>query len=167
MQPKQYTDCTVDTDQVTLRRPEEGKNVILTINGRHHEIGRIASAFPLSAAVEAVVFFDVVGEEIGVMKHVDALDAHSRRLLQLEMEQAYFMPRIEALLALEEALSVETWTVATDKGERSFEVRDPRNNVRTMGKSRVIIKDVDGNRYEVPNWRALDRHSIGLLLRYL
>ena len=79
----------------------------------------------------------------------------------------YFMPNIRSILSMEEALGIETWKVVTNKGEREFQVRDPRHSVRHMPRGRVLIKDVDGNRYEVPNWRSLDRKSVSLLMRHL
>lgn len=166
-QLKHYDDFSVDRDQVRLRRPAPGKNIELTVNGRRHEIGRIANPFPLSSGLDTVVFFDTNGEEIGAMKQARELDEGSRSLLREELEKAYFMPRIEAVVDTEEKLGVETWTVETDKGRRVFEVRDPRRNVRSMGQHRVIIKDVDGNRYEIPNWRTLDRASITFLMPHL
>ena len=77
------------------------------------------------------------------------------------------MPCINAILSIDEVLGVESWTVVTNKGERGFEVRDPRNNVRAIGKGRVIINDVDGNRYEIRDWRRLDRKSVSLLAKHL
>ncbi len=164
LEPRQYSDFSVQTDQVTLRRPEMGKNMRLTVNGKEHEIGRIASVFPISSAMAAVAFFDTEGEEIGVMKQADSLDKESRRVLREELDKAYFMPSIEAIISTEENLAVKTWTVKTDKGARVFEVRDPRRNVRKIGGSRMLVKDVDGNRYEIRNWRALDRGSIAHLM---
>ena len=164
---RQYRDFCGATDDVTLRRPGNGNEPELTVNGERHKLGRIASAFPLSSSKETIVFFDREGEEIVVMKQAEALDSESSRVLEEELEKAYFMPRVEAILQLEESLGVETWTVQTDKGKRTFEVRSPRHNVRKLGKGQVVIKDVDSNRYEVPNWRRLDRKSLFLLMRHL
>jgi hypothetical protein len=167
LKPKEYKDCSVETDEVTVRRPETGKNVVLEVNGTRHEIGRIASAFPISSALEAVAFFDTNGEEIGIMKHAYALDEESRNILREELEKAYFMPRIQRIISTRESLGVEEWVVVTDKGERSFEVRDARRNVRKISETRVIIKDVDGNRYEIPHWQELDRNSLAQLMNYI
>ena len=164
---KQYHDFCPEADEVTLRRPQEGKNLELTVNGRPYEVRRVASAFPLSAVLDTVAFFDQKGEEIGCMRNGDALDAESKHLLKGEMEKAYFMPRIRAILSMEESLGIETWKVVTDKGDRQFEVDRPRHNVRHLPRGRVMIKDVDGNRYEVPSWRKLDRRSVSLLMRHL
>ena len=125
-QAKQYHDFRPGSDEVTLRRPEEGKSLELRVNGETYRVSRVASAFPLSAALDTVAFFDEGGEEIGCMKDGDALDHESQDLLAAELEKAYFMPR-----------------------------------------GRVLVKDVDGNRYEIPNWQKLDRKSIGLLMRHL
>jgi len=167
VQAKEYHDFRPGTDEVTLRRPEEGKSLELRINEKTYRVSRVASAFPLSAALDTVAFFDEGGEEIGCMKDGDALDHESQDLLATELEKAYFMPRIRAILSMEEALGIETWTVVTNKGERQFEVDHPRHDVRHLPRGRVLVKDVDGNRYEIPSWRKLDRKSIGLLMRHL
>ncbi len=101
------------------------------------------------------------------MKAGPGLDAESKEALQEELDKAYFMPHIRAILAMDEYLGIETWKVMTNKGEREFQVRDPRNSVRHLPHDRVLIKDVDGNRYEVRRWRELDRRSIYLLMRHL
>jgi len=162
-QAKEYRDFSVADDDVTLRRPEEGKKVELAVNGQRYEVGRMASAFPLSSSLEAVVFYDTDGEEIGLLKQVGQLDSDSQSILTVELEKSYFMPCINAVLSREEKLGVETWKVVTNKGERSFEVRDPRNSVRAIGRGRVIIHDVDSNRYDIRDWQKLDRKSVSLM----
>ncbi|MBS3763136.1 MAG: DUF1854 domain-containing protein [Planctomycetes bacterium] len=167
LQQKEYEDFCPRTDRVTLRRPDEGKNILLKINDETHEIGRIASAFPLSSAMENVAFFTTEGEEIGVMKKVERLDPESFRILREELEKAYFMPAILAVEDINEHLGVEEWEVRTDKGQRTFQVRDPRRNVRKIGENRILIKDVDGNRYEAKDWKRMDRTSFSYMMRYV
>lgn len=164
---KHYKDFRGDSDHVQIERPQHGNNVRLRVNGENHDIGRIASAFPLSSSLESVAFFDTDGEEIGVMKKAEALDESSRCILREELEKSYFMPRILEIQEMVESLGIETWNVVTDKGERTFEVRDPRRKVRKLSETRVVIKDVDGNRYEIKDWTQLDRNSIRLLMRHL
>jgi len=164
---RQYMDVNVGTDKVTLRRPEHGQYVVLTVNGKAYEVGHIASAFPLSAPLDLIVFFDRAGQEIALMKNARSLDDESRRVLKKELEKGYFMPRIDSINNVEETLGVATWTVTTNKGRRTFDVRDPRTTIRTMGEGRVIIKDVDGNRYEIRDWYRLDRKSMSFLTQHL
>ena len=66
-----------------------------------------------------------------------------------------------------DAMNRRVLKVVTNKGERSFEVRDPRNSVRAIGSGRVIIQDVDSNRYDIRDWQQLDRKSASLLAEFL
>jgi hypothetical protein len=77
------------------------------------------------------------------------------------------MPRIVDVLAIREKLNVLAWDVETDRGQRTFEVRYVRQNVRGLGRQRLIIRDVDGNRYEIRNWRAFPQRAQRLIERYL
>ena len=46
----------------------------------------------------------------------------------------------------------------TTSGTRQLEIRGYRTNVRILSGNRVIIEDVDGNRYLIENWRALPQN---------
>jgi hypothetical protein len=130
--------------QVLLHRGEQVVNV-----------GSVMSAFPLTRPGHMVSIRDEEGEEIGLLRNVAALDPRSRRIMEEELERAYFMPRIRDIVDIREELSVVTWEVETDRGPRQFEVRNVRQNVRRMGRRRFVIKDVDGNRYEIQDWADL------------
>ncbi len=59
------------------------------------------------------------------------------------------------------------WTVDTDRGRRIFQLKNLRRNIRRIGRERVVIRDVDGNRYEVRRVSALPTHAQELLDQYL
>jgi len=119
------------------------------------DVGSIMSAFPLTRPGQMVSIRDEEGEEIGILRDVAGLDARSRQVMEEELERAYFMPRICDIFDIQEELNVVTWEVETDRGPRHFEVRNVRQNVRRMGNRRFVIKDVDGNRYEIRDWADL------------
>jgi len=130
--------------QILLHR---GQNVVT--------VGSIMSAFPLTRPGQMVSIRDEEGDEIGILRGVGGLDPRSRRVMDEELERAYFMPRIRDILDIQEELNVVTWEVETDRGPRHFEVRNVRQNVRRMGNRRFVIRDVDGNRYEIHDWADL------------
>lgn len=162
-----YMDFDAKTDEVQLSRGHDENRLWLSINGREYGIGRVASAFPLSAALERIVFFNSRGEEIGCLKGARHLDQNSLKLLLEELDRAYFMPSIESVDDITDHLGLELWRVHTNRGARTFEVRQPEKNVRIISPRRMIVKDVDGNRYEIKNWHMLDKKSLALLMRYL
>ena len=114
-----------------------------------------------------IVVRDEEGTEVGVLGDISGLDAASRRIVNEELERSYFLPRITDVLAVDEDLGVVTWKVITDRGPRTFQVRRVRQNTRRIGRWRVIIRDVDGNRYEMKDWTALPPRAQRCIEQYL
>lgn len=159
-------DFVIRAAHAAVTRNEAGR-VIVTVNGRSHRIGQVAGAFPLSNPGRMVLLRDEEGEEIGILDDAAALDPASRNIVAEELERSYFMPAIQDVLALRLDLGVETWEVETDKGRRAFMVRNPRVNVRHVGRRRLVIRDVDGNRYEVRDWTRFSPRARRLLEAHL
>ena len=162
-----YLDFDAAVDNVNIRRQPNEHRLDVKINDQVFRVGRVTSAFPLSAYLKRVVFFNTEGEEIGCLKNASRLDHKSLELLHEELDKAYFMPRIESIKGIDDYLELELWQVQTNRGTRSFEVRNPRRNVRIISPQRMVVKDVDGNRYEIRDWRMMDRKSLALLSRHL
>lgn len=118
--------------------------------------------FPLSHPHNLITFCDKRGEEIGVLLDLQALEEASRLALLDELEMAYFIPKIQRILSIKEEFGVIRWEVETDKGPRSFEVQS-RHDIRPMGGGRFIVRDMDGNRYDIPDMAALDAKSRAFL----
>jgi hypothetical protein len=79
-----------------------------------------------------------------------------------EMNRAYFVPKIVRLHDIEDAHGAARWEVETDRGYRVFDVRD-REDVRVVRKTRVLLQDADGNRFEIEDLTTLDERSQRLL----
>ncbi|MFO7899799.1 MAG: DUF1854 domain-containing protein [Planctomycetota bacterium] len=151
---------------VRFRRNQEGR-VVLERDGGATPVSSIVAAFPLTHRQRMISVRDSEGAEIGILDDIRRLDPNSRTVVDHELERTYFMPRVTDVLDIEEDLNVVEWDVETDKGPRRFQVRSVRKNVRRFGRRRVVIKDVDGNRYEIRDWTALPRLSQTLVEPYL
>ncbi|MBE3577646.1 MAG: DUF1854 domain-containing protein [Limnochordales bacterium] len=123
---------------------------------------RVALAFPLTMRDRYIVVKDRDGKEIGIVKDLAELGEESQRVVREELAKAYFIPKITRINSIEEQFGITTWKVETDRGPRVFEVRE-RRDVRFIGPDHLIIKDVDGNRYEIVNLRQLDPASLSRL----
>jgi hypothetical protein len=153
-------------DSVRLRRNETG-DTVATIDGSEYVIGQIQSVFPISNRHHFALLRDEHGEELGIIEQAHELDPDSRRVLREELERSYFLPRITDIRDIDERHGVFTISVVTDRGPRTFEVRNPRQNVRPVGGGRYIIKDVDGNRYDIPKLRNLGPKSQNLMTEFV
>ena len=151
--------------QVRFSR-KEGDSAFMTIGDREYEVGAIIMAFPISSRNRLVAVRDTRGEEIGIIRDISNMDPHSRKIVSAEVEKSYFMPRILKVLDVTEKLNVGTWKVETNRGSRTFQVRRPRQNLRKIG-PRIIIRDVDGNRYEICDWTKLSLRGRSQVEEYI
>lgn len=132
------------------------------IGGQEYARVRVLESFPLSSAHCFVALRSQDGEEIGMLEDAASLDRDSRRVLEAELDKSYFIPKIIRIRCIDEDLGVPKWDVETDRGPRAFEL-GTRQDAHSQGRGRVLIKDIDGNRYEIPNWYKLDGQSRALL----
>ncbi len=125
----------------------------------HKRIG-VQRAFPFNAPTKFIVLLNSDGAEIGIVRDIADLDSDSRDTLEIALEQAYFMPRILKINSIVSNFHVPTWDVETDRGHRVFEIPSSKRDVRVIDDVRVILRDADGNRYEIVDYRLLDPDSI-------
>ena len=120
-------------------------------------------AFPLSAADQYVSLRDADGKEIGILESLADLRPEQAALLREELERRYFTPVIKRVRSLKEEFGYSYWLVDTDAGQRRFTVQSGKNNVTVVGESRLLIVDVDGNRFFVDDYHRLDRNMLRTL----
>ena len=60
-----------------------------------------------------------------------------------------------------------TWKVETDRGTVAFRIRNRHSDIKCLDGKRVLIRDTNDNRYEIPDYTTLDMHSRRLLFSYL
>ena len=122
-------------------------------------------AFPITDSDRFIILKDGDGKEIGIILNLADLDPLSRAVLAAELERVYFTSRIVLVHNIEEEYHIPKWEVETDRGPRVFEIRSGRHNndVRSLGSGRILIRDADGNQYEIPDYRQLDPISRALV----
>ncbi|MFP4385534.1 MAG: DUF1854 domain-containing protein [Spirochaetia bacterium] len=152
--------------EVELKRDTYG-NVHLKTDDKDLEIGSVHGAFPLSNPGRMILLRDQKGKEIDILDDIHQMEKHSRRIIKEELEKSYFMPTIRNILSDSEKLGVVTFNVMTNRGEKTFEVRNVRQNIRKVGNGRMIVKDVDGNRYQIKNAFGLPPKAQEILTQYV
>ena len=122
-------------------------------------------AFPITDSDRFIILKDKDGKEIGIILNLADLDPRSRSVLAAELERVYFTSKIVLVHNIVEEYHIPKWEVETDRGPRVFEIRSGRHNndVRSLGSGRILIRDADGNQYEIPDYRQLDPISRALV----
>ncbi|MBT3601443.1 MAG: DUF1854 domain-containing protein [Candidatus Latescibacteria bacterium] len=120
-------------------------------------------AFPLNAPDQLITVRDNEKNEIGQIEDMRNLDPDSYRVLQDALDQTYFLPQIIKIHASETKFRIPKWTVETDLGPREFEIPSTRRDLRVVGDGRILLRDADGNRYEIRDYRKLDPDSLAIV----
>ena len=94
--------------------------------------------------------------EIGILRAVSELPENQAILVRKELEKRYFIPEILSVSDVKEEFGSATWKTNTTAGEREFTMTDLGTNVRGLGKNRVMLTDVYGNRYYIPDITKAD-----------
>jgi hypothetical protein len=160
--PSPYRDEILAPQRVSLRR-DKFRQLCLRVDGEQEFVDvRASAAFPISGRANFVGFLGERGREIALVRDPEQLDADSRALLEEELARVYFRPRVTTVYRIEETFGCSRWEVETDRGFTIIEVTD-REQVRLLPGGRIMIQDVDGNRFEIPDVADLDPKSQALL----
>ena len=132
----------------------------------------LSRAFPFDKPFEYISVLDGDGREVGCIRSLDEdFDQAVTDRLKRELEEAYYCPVIRRILSVKTQRGVSHWQVECDFGETSFSLRDAYADMRKLeeqnGGERLLITDIHGNRYEIPDTRALDRQSYRRIELYL
>jgi len=128
---------------------------------------KVACAYPLSSPDQHMGFRDAADTDIGMVFNPRELDPESYALVKEELKRRYFVPVITRIYQVKEEFGVGYWDVDTDKGRREFIVRGIRDSIREIGERRLIITDVDNNRFDIPDIEALDARSYRMIEKVL
>lgn len=124
--------------------------------------------FPFSNTTMFISLLDKDEKEIAFVRDLEELNEESVKALQACFVEYYMIPKIEQIIAISEKYSSIKWTVKTDRGTVSFRIRNRQSDIKSFFKStRVLIRDSNDNRYEIPDYSKLDQHSKHLLFPYL
>ena len=129
------------------------------------EDARIARCFPWSLPDTYISVRDKDGKEIALLKSLDVLDPDSRRIVEDEIRQKIFNPRIERIIEHKNEFGVISVTADTDRGRVTFQMRS-RDDIRMLSPGRALLRDADGNTYEISSFDDLDPASRKLLMEY-
>ena len=135
----------------------------MTIEGDRSYIKvKIVKIAPLSSPDEYISFLDSKNEQIGLLRDLGGLDEGSRRIIEEELNKRYLTFTVREIRSIRIEFGISYWEVETNKGPKDFVARDVHENVLRPAAQRLVILDVEGNRFEIDSSR-LDKKGTGLL----
>ncbi len=151
-----------DTEGETKEGNEEN-------DGKDEKYDRVGlhRAFPFNYEREYISVRTTEGKEIGMIRNIDDYPADIVEIFLYELDRRYFTPYIQKINSIKEEFGYTYWDVLTDSGPRRFTVQNIHNNLIQISDVRILVLDVDGNRFEIPDSAKLDVKSLKMIERLL
>lgn len=145
------------------------KNNFLTMTLDGEDKGRVKliRTYPFSLVSEYICVHDLEDAEIGIIKNLNSLDDTSRINCEKELENRYYCPTVTNVKSIKERMGHFYFETIIDGKEKKFTVRDITRNLRYASENTLLIFDVDGNRYVIPEFEKIEEKSKRLLEPYL
>ena len=119
--------------------------------------------FPMSGLRNYITLLDKDLKEKAIIRDLDNLDEESRKAIEGCLEEYYMIPKIISMIDITEKFGVLTWKCVTDRGTRSFTIKNRHSDIKLLFDGRVLVRDSNDNRYEIENVFALSKRSQALL----
>ena len=129
----------------------EGGFVSFDYDGVHYDRIKVVRLFPFSDADRYLSIREHGnGErEIGIIEDLDSMTDKTKTILKKQLKLSYFTPVIKKIYSIKDEYGYAYFRVLTDKGECKFAINMGSNAVTKLSDTRLIIMDVDENRFEI------------------
>jgi hypothetical protein len=114
---------------------------------------------PLTRPDKYLALLNGKGEEITTIVDPAELDADSRAAVMEELHRRYLTATVHKITHAKSEFGAGYWHVISDRGERDFVTQSLQENAQWLGPGHLLLIDVDGNRFEIPDMEALDAKS--------
>jgi len=107
------------------------------------------------------------GNEIGMIRHITDFDDNTQKLFLEELDRRYFSPKLIKIISVKDKFGYLYWDAETSSGNVTFIMNNPFSNIRVLDDGRIIMHDIDGNVFEIPDPQKLDAQSYRKIEIYL
>ena len=151
-------------EEIALERAPDGRLLVITTGGP--VAVRLRQCFPWSEPHRHLSLRDDRDREIALVADPALLDPDSRQAMELALAEAGFVLEVTRVVSVEEEVEIRQWSVETKQGPRNFQTHLD-DWPRVLPKGGLLIRDVAGDLYRIPDPKTLDRTSRELLWAFV
>ena len=157
----------IDKDMATFTRRDLTLLDVTLTDGKTLEKLEPRRLFPISDKRRYIALLDDGGTEQAVIRDLSVLPEAQQKIIEDCLLEYYLVPKITCIRDCHERFDGITLFTDTDHGPANIEIRVLNHGLRMADQYRALIRDVNDNRYEIPDVSRLDKHSRQILARYL
>lgn len=149
---------------LNFRTNDWGQLVLVLSDGIEHPGIDPVRCFPLTDPDRAIALLDSEGKELINLPSLEVLNPTAREVIRRELTERDFVPVIQRIVSTSAPNPPCLWNVETDRGRTSFQL-ESEDDIRSLGKTGVVIADSNGIRYKVLDISMLDAGSRRIIRR--
>lgn len=151
-------------DDVTITLADDMKVDVVLNTGEKFENLQPKRLFPVTNKNKYVSLIDNDRNEIAIITDITRLDKDSKKAIDQSLADYYILPKIQKVNYITWKHGTLTVRAITDYGECSFKVRSRPQNIKHLADGRVLIRDINDNRFEITDPAKMDKKTIELML---
>lgn len=132
-------------------RKTDGGLLAFAIDGKEHEPVFVHAAFPHTMPRSYLSIVTKEGNELGVIASLDDVDRATAALLEEQLLLRYHTPVITKVVQVKEEFGYAYWEAETTAGLCRFTTRGNGISAKLVTEQRLLIQDVNGNRFVIPD----------------
>ena len=141
----------------------------LEVEGEVYSRVQVVRMFPFMHKDEllSIRTCDERSKEIGIVEKLSDMDPEVVKMLEEQLTLHYFTPVITKIHKIKDEFGYAYWDVETDHGPCKFTIQMGGNAVVHLSDVRILIMDIDENRFEIPDIMELsnsERKKLDLFL---
>jgi hypothetical protein len=141
----------------------EGRMLTVHVDGEEHPAVFLHCSFPHTDKRIFVSVRTSENKEIGIIRSLDDFQSDVVSLLEEHIKLRYFAPEITKITKIHEEFGYSYWQTDTSAGACNFTVRSGRGNVKAVAANKVLITDVDGNRFIIDDLSTLSEKEFRMV----
>ena len=124
--------------------------------------------FPYTDPDHYITLIEGGKKERAVIRDISELSDESRKVLESCFSEIYMIPNIIRVYSCDTSFGSLAFKVDTDRGGPiTFRIRNSNSDIKMLSDVRMVIRDSDDNRYEIPDVTKLDKKSAHHLFPYI
>lgn len=150
------------TKKNCIFKPTKGGFLSLEHNEKTYDRIGVYRTFPFTHPNEYISIREVddKAREIGMIKSLEDISKEQRDLLEEQLRIRYFTPVISKIIDIKDEYGYAYFDVQTDYGVCRFTTSMGGGSTVNLTDTRILITDLDGNRFEIPDINKLSSSEL-------
>jgi hypothetical protein len=150
---------------VACFRDEQGRLILRDSLKREYRDVRPLRMFPITDPDGCISICDAQFNELICIQSIGAIPQESREIFEQELNRCMFNPIIHRITGSKVLGDNVRLSLVTDRGATDIVIDS--EEIYRLSQSRILIKDLSGIRYLIPDWGKMGSQSRKILDIYL